>query len=153
MREAPLSDTGALRMPGALRFTCLTCSVIIGVIRFKRTAKPLFAARAYLARSSPEPLQWSGRRGSNPYFQLGKLPVRALFTTTYKIAKQNAPCIPCSPCQSSRSCILWWDIGGTKPSHVDLSVNNLTTAPAQVKMLEMDWFVHARSKFLSMDFR
>jgi len=77
----------------------------------------------------------------------------ALYLQQLKIAKQNAPCIPCSPCQSSRSCILWWDIGGTKPSHVDLSVNNLTTAPAQVKMLEMDWFVHARSKFLSMDFR
>ena len=77
---------------------------------------------------------WSGRRESNPYYQLGNLIFRSFISNTYKIAQKKCTCMPCIPCMHCLICVSLGDVWGTVFLDTLLfttAVSTLTFRPAR----------------------
>ncbi len=53
---------------------------------------------------------WSGRRESNPYYQLGNLNFRSFIFNTYKTAQEKSTCMRCIQCMQCLICVSLRDV-------------------------------------------
>ena len=56
--------------------------------------------------------KWSGRRESNPYYQLGKVNTAPFIFNTYKNVQEKYACMHCIPCMRCLICVLPGDVLG-----------------------------------------
>src|SRR5229473_6480862 len=54
--------------------------------------------------------KWSGRRESNPYYQLGKVNTALFIFNTYKTAHEKYACMHCIPCIHCLICVSLRDV-------------------------------------------